>query len=173
MILPALKGVGDAVSDRELFSGYGLSPIDAKGRVALPPDLRLTIDANSAERILILTQHDSDPCLIGYDRGWANLLAAEIERDEALERAAGRTFDRHNSRRRAFAITERLPFDTSGRFVLNGFLREDMKLTNFAFFAGVGNIFEVWNPQTLLNAVQVDDRIKRACRWHMSQKGLA
>jgi MraZ protein len=160
------------VSDRELFSGYGLSPIDAKGRVAIPPDLRPTIEANSAERIIFLAQHDCDPCLIGYDRAWANLLSAEIQRDEALERSAGRSFDRHNTRRRAFSITERLPFDTSGRFVLNGFLREDMKLTNFAFFAGVGHVFEIWDPQTLLDAADVDDRVKRACRWHMAQKGL-
>jgi MraZ protein len=161
------------VSDRDLFSGYGLSPIDAKGRVAIPPDLRPTIDANSAEKIIFLAQHECDPCLIGYDRGWANLLAEEIARDEALERTAGRAFDRHNTRRRAFSITERLPFDTSGRFVLNGFLRDDMKLTNFAFFAGVGHVFEVWDPQTLLDAVDIDDRVKRACRWHMTQKGLA
>jgi MraZ protein len=158
------------VSDRELVSGYGLSPIDAKGRVAIPPDLRATIEVNSAERILIVTQHDSDPCLIGYDRGWANLLAEEIARDEALERAAGRVFDRSNTRRRAFSVTERLPFDTSGRFVLNGFLREDMKLANFAFFAGVGHVFEVWDPQTLLDAPDVEDRLKRACRWHLAQK---
>lgn len=158
------------MSDRELFSGYGLSPIDAKGRVAIPPDLRATIEVNSAERILIVTQHDRDPCLIGYDRGWANLLGEEIARDEALERSAGRAFDRHNTRRRAFSITERLPFDTSGRFVLNGFLRDDMNLTKFAFFAGVGNVFEVWDPQTLLDAPDVDDRLKRACRWHLSQK---
>ena len=161
------------VSDRELFSGYGLSPIDAKGRVAIPPDLRSTIEKNSAERLFIMTEHDCDPCLIGYDRDWANLLAEEIARDEAFERSAGRSFDRHNARRRAFAITDLLPFDTSGRFVLNGFLRDDMKLTSFAFFAGVGNVFEVWNPQTLLDAANVDDRIKRACRWHLAQKGLA
>jgi MraZ protein len=161
------------VSDRELFSGYGLSLIDAKGRVAIPPDLRASIEVNSAERILILSGHDSDPCLIGYDRGWAKLLAEEIERDEALERNAGRVFDRGNTRRRAFSITERLPFDTSGRFVLNGFLRNDMKLTNFAFFAGVGHVFEIWDPQTLLDATNVDDRLKRACRWQLAQKGVA
>jgi MraZ protein len=160
------------VSDRELFSGYGLSPIDTKGRVAIPPDLRATIEANSAERILMISEHDCDPCLIGYDRGWANLLAEEIARDETLERTAGRVFDRSNTRRRAFSITERLPFDTSGRFVLNGFLRDDMKLTNFAFFAGVGHVFEVWDPQTLLDATNVDDRLKRACRWHLAQKGV-
>ena len=161
------------MSDRELFSGYGLSPIDAKGRVAIPPDLRATIEANAAERILILSAHESDPCLIGYDRGWANLLAEEIARDEALERNAGRGFDRSNARRRAFSITERLPFDSSGRFVLNGFLRADSGLNDLAFFAGTGHVSEVWNPQTLLGASDVDDRLKRACRWHLAQKGLA
>ncbi len=161
------------VTDRELFSGYGLSPIDLKGRVAIPPDLRSTIEKNSEERILFLAQHDCDPCLVGYDRGWSNLLGEEIRRDEALERTAGRIFDRHNTRRRAFSITERVPFDGSGRFVLNGFLREDAKLTSFAFFSGVGDMFEIWNPQNLLNAPGVDDRVKRACRWHMAQKGIA
>lgn len=161
------------MSDREYFSGYGLSPIDTKGRVAIPPDLRSTIDKNSEERILFLAPHETDPCLVAYDRGWSNLLGEEIRRDEAVERAAGRMFDRHNTRRRAFSITERIPFDSSGRFVLTGFLREDAKLTNYAFFNGVGDMFEIWNPHSLLSAPLVDDLVKRACRWHMAQKGVA
>lgn len=153
--------------------GYGLSPIDAKGRVAIPPDLRATIEANGAERTFILSEHDCDPCLIGYDRGGIALLADEITRDEAFERNAGRSFDRHNARRRSFVATERVPFDSSGRFVLNGFLRDDAKLTSFAFFAGVGQFFEIWSPQLLLDADNVDDRVKRACRWHLAQRGLS
>lgn len=160
------------VSDREYFSGYGLSPIDAKGRVALPADLRPTIEANSAERVLFLTQHESDPCLIGYDAGWLKLLANKIDRDEAFERNAGRGFDGSNRGRQAFSIVDRFPFDTSGRFVLNGFLRHDMKFGDYAFFAGVGSVFEMWPPEVLLDAPNVDDRLKRACRWLMAQKGL-
>ena len=161
------------VDERELYSGYGLSPIDGKGRVAIPTDLRATIEANSDGRTLFLAQHDSDACLIGYDDGWRRLLNEEIKRDEEIERTAGRGFDRNNSRRRAFSLAERVPFDASGRFVLNGYLREESGLTDFAFFNGVGTVFEFWDPKTLLDAPNVDDRLKRACRWHMQQRGIA
>jgi MraZ protein len=161
------------VSDRELFIGYGLSPIDGKGRVAIPTDLRSAMEVNSEGRLLFLAQHDCDPCLVGYDRGWSNLLSAEIQGDEGFERSAGRTFDRHNARRRAFSIAERVPFDTSGRFILTGFLREEAQLGDFAFFNGVGNVFEIWNPHTLLDTSGVEDRIKRACAWHMKQRGVS
>ena len=160
------------MENRELFSGYGLSPIDGKGRVAIPPDLRSTIEKNSEERIFFLAQDDSDPCLIGYDLGWQRHLAVEIKNDEDAERVAGRQFDRKNSGRRAFSIAERTPFDNSGRFVLSGYLREEFHFGEVAFFNGVGSVFEIWQPQTLLAAPNVDDRLKRACEWLMKQRGL-
>jgi MraZ protein len=160
----------DRVSERELFMGNGLSPISDKGRLTIPAELRSTIEVNAEGRILVLTQHDSSPCLIGFDTGWATFLNDEINRDEALERSAGRNFDRPNTRRRAFSNVVRLPFDASGRFIFNGHLRDEAKLTDFAFFNGVGDVFEIWNPQTLIDAPDVDDGLKRACAWHMKNR---
>lgn len=161
------------MSDRELYYGYGLSPIDGKDRVAIPPTLRAAIAANSAESILLLSQHDRDPCLVGFDKQWLGELNQQVRHDENQSLGGGHAFDRSNAMRRAFTAVEQFPFDGSGRFVLKGFLREDMKLTNHAFFAGVGAMFEIWDPATLLASGSVDDRVKRACRWHLQQKGVA
>ena len=151
--------------------GNGLSPISDKGRLTIPAELRGTIEANAAGRTLVLTQHNVSPCLVGFDSEWATFLNEEIKRDEALERTAGRGFDRPNTYRRAFSNVVRLPFDASGRFIFNGHLRDEASLTDFAFFNGVGDVFEIWNPQTLLDASDVDDSLKRACAWHLKNKG--
>jgi MraZ protein len=161
------------LSDRELYYGYGLSPIDGKDRVAIPPTLRAAIAVNSSESILLLSQHDRDPCLVGFDKRWLDELNHQVRHDESLAIGAGLGFDRSNAMRRAFTAVEQFPFDGSGRFVLKGFLRDDMNLKDYAFFAGVGAMFEIWDPATLLASASVDDRVKRACRWHLQQKGVA
>ena len=150
--------------------GNGLSPISDKGRLTIPAELRGTIEANAPARTLVLTQHEVSPCLIGFDIGWATFLNGEIKREQEFDRSAGRNPDRYNPSRRAFSNVERLPFDASGRFIFNGQLRDAANLSDFAFFNGVGDVFEIWNPQTLMDAPDVDEGLKRACAWHMKNK---
>ena len=159
------------MSYRELFQGYAISGIDAKGRVAIPAALRGTIDANGDGRIVTIALHEASPCLIGYDQGWAQFLREELRSDEASQRAAGGSFDRHNAKRRAFGPVEKVPYDTSGRFVFPGFLSHKAKLTDTAFFYGTGDTFEIWSPQVLLATPDVDGEMKEICEWLLIQRG--
>lgn len=161
------------MADRALFRGRGLQTIDAKFRVAIPAGLRATIDHNSGERILLLSRHPVDPCLIGYDRAWSDQLQAELDRDEEKALAAGQSVDRFNIARRAFGAVEDVPFDSSGRFILSSYARSKAKLDDLAVFIGVGKTFEIWSPKVLLEAPGVDDDTKEMVAFDLAERGGA
>jgi MraZ protein len=161
------------VSGRALFTGHALNAIDAKGRVAIPAGLRQSIEANGDGRNLIIAKHETDACLIGYDRGWSQLLHARLNKSEDRAAEAGRDYDRHNSNRRAFGLVEDVPYDASGRFVLPPMLHDRAKLEDLALFLGTGDTFEIWNPRLLIDAPQMDEELKDVARWLLRSRGVA
>ena len=158
------------LADRGLFRGYGLQAIDGKGRVAIPAPLRAVIERNSGDRVLVMATHEADPCLSGYDRNWSDLLRARIDRDESRALNADRPVDRHNIARRAFGIIDEVPFDASGRFILPAYFRDKGQLTDLAFFLGTGDVFEIWNPQVLLDQPGVDRDLKDLVAFHLKNR---
>jgi MraZ protein len=158
------------VDDRELFQGYAINGIDLKGRVAVPATLRAAIEANGDGRSVMIARHECDPCLIGYDKGWARLLREDLRSDLVANRAANRATDRHNANRRAFGPVEPVPYDASGRFILPAFLRAKAELEDAAFFYGAGDTFEIWSPAVLAKAEGVDEEMKEVCAWLMAQR---
>ena len=46
------------MADRAVFKGYALQGIDAKGRVALPAPMRLIVEGQKGERMLLLSDDD-------------------------------------------------------------------------------------------------------------------
>lgn len=156
-----------------MFKGRALQAIDGKARLAIPATLRATIERNTGDRTLLIDRHPTDPCLIGYDRNWSDKLHAQIERDHERALDQGRPIDRANDARRAFATVEELPFDASGRFILPAFHRAKAKLGDLAFFMGVGDTFEIWDPQTLMAAPGIDQDIKDMLAFDLAQRGAA
>ena len=49
----------------------------------------------------------------------------------------------------AFAATEETPYDTSGRIVLPPMMRRKGGIEELALFLGVGETFQIWNPQAV------------------------
>lgn len=158
------------MNERESFIGYAVQAIDAKGRVALPTALRGPMEANSGSRGLYIDQHEDGSCLVAFDRGWIQLRRDQIARDEAFERSQGRDFDLAMARRIPFVTAEPVPFDASGRFVLPPFLRDLAGLADEAFFSGVFDYVEIWNPSDVLSSPRMPDRAKRYVEWHLAQK---
>lgn len=156
-----------------MYTGHALNAVDGKGRVAVPAGLRQAVEANGDGRNLIIAKHETDPCLIGYDRGWSALLHARLGRSEDRAADAGRDYDRHNANRRAFGLVEDVPFDASGRFILPPMLKERARLDDLALFLGAGDTFEIWNPRLLIDAPAMDAEIKDVARWLLASKGLA
>jgi MraZ protein len=161
------------LSEREAYIGYALQAIDAKGRVAIPADLRGQLETNSAEKRVFVDLHEDESCLIGFDRGWVNLLRDQINADHSFEREKDRDFDMSMARRAALVSAEPASFDASGRFILPAFLKDISGLGDWAFFAGALDYFEIWNPAKLLESPRAPDRAKRLVAWHLKQKGLA
>lgn len=162
------------MDSRKPYTGYALNGIDGKGRVGIPAGLRATVEANGdGERTLFVARHPSDPCLVGYDRQWSNLLKTQLTTDEHLDRGEGRVFDRLNKSRRAYTMVDEVGFDGSGRFIIPGFLRQSAKLADCALFFGVGDQFEIWSPTVLLETPQVDAELKEVAQWLLDQRTAA
>ncbi len=160
------------MASRGLFRGYALNAIDAKGRVAIPAPFRKTIEGNGNESLFVMGKHEADDCLVGYDNGWADILQAQIDAEFSSDRNAGRAFDKHNINRRANALTEPVKFDDSGRFIMSPSFRRRGKIENWVLFLGVGHVFEMWNPMSLIADPSVDDDVKEIARDLLTDRGV-
>ncbi len=160
------------MADRGLFRGHALQGIDAKGRVGIPAPLRATIERNSGEKLLLLGVNEADGSLTGADANQSQLDYARIEREQERALEQDRAPRLAASPLVTFGITEELPFDASGRFILPPFFRDEAGLAEWAFFIGKGDHFEIWNPQRLIdgNAEAIVQRAVRAC---LAQRGIA
>ncbi|OYY91084.1 MAG: hypothetical protein B7Y45_05190 [Sphingomonas sp. 28-66-16] len=166
------------VSGRGIYQDYALQQVDLKGRVAIPSRLRDTLlernvvagDARDASTI-VTAIHGSDPCLIGYDIGYAKQLHAELlERARAHADATGAP---RSAIMREAMLSDTMPFDASGRFILPPFPRQELNIGKYAFFIGLGDYFEIWDPATLIACDTAPQRMKAAVRFFMSEKGEA
>jgi MraZ protein len=170
MINSATMGVGGAVSGRGLYKGHTLNAIDAKGRVVIPASLRQVVEQNGSARLLVIGKHDCDPCLIGYDSDWATHLHAQRTQRDSIQFEKNGAPTGSNPNRRAFGMTEDVPFDPSGRFVLPPFYKDRGKLNDLAFFLGTGDTFEIWNPLVLIETPGIDEEIKEIAAYEMKRR---
>lgn len=162
------------MDERELFIGYSLQAIDAKGRVAIPADLRIPMEANGGgARTCYIDLSEADGCLILFDKGWARQRLGRIGRDDDAASSQGREFDLDSAQREPIGAAERTKFDESGRFGIPDFLAHEAGLTNLAYFLGAMTHIEIWSPERLRASANVPDRAKRALEWELKKKGLA
>jgi MraZ protein len=163
------------VAGRTIYQGIGLQLVDDKGRVAIPAPLRNAVIANSAPEDMkdgprvTIAVHPESKCLIGYDRGWADIEYARSARREDA-RLDG-THD-YNALRRLSGAGEEAGFDASGRFVLAPFPRFYAGLKKYAFFYGAINYFEIWDPATLVATEDAPEVMVAAARFFMAEKGV-
>jgi MraZ protein len=167
------------VVGRGRYQGDGIGLVDDKGRVAIPNALRATLatnapkaDGKSGGTIVVGPHQNPDnKCLVAYDPGYVDILAEQLDRREAAHTGPDGEFD-YNIKRRA-ASGEAVPFDGSGRFIMPAFPRFYAGITNHAFFFGVFDYIEIWDPQTLIDTGSMPANVKAACRFYMMQKGVA
>ena len=46
-------------------------------------------------------------------------------------------------------------------------------MTPALIFLGVGETFQIWNPQTLLGDDRIPEDLKDVCRYRLEERGLA
>jgi len=147
----AMRGRGaGAVADQPIrYSGKGFSLRGEKNRLMLPASLRKDVIASSGgERTLCLVKHDRWTCLIGFGLSRVDSFDDYLDREEERATRLGRDFDR-DARSMGLYGYEQVPFDPSGRFVLNDDLSDMGNLRDEVFFHGAGEFFTLWNPDEL------------------------
>jgi MraZ protein len=163
--------------DRGRYQGDGIGLVDDKGRVAIPSALRATLAANAPKAdgksggTIVIGAHQKNPCLIAYDPGYLDVLAAQLDKREAEHTAPDGEFD-YNIKR-AGASGEAVPFDGSGRFIMPAFPRFYAGIGEHAFFYGVLDYIEIWDPRTLIELDDMPRVVKAMAKFHMAQKGIA
>lgn len=157
-----------------LFQGSALNAIDAKGRVSVPAFLRSVIERRGDSKTIVLAKHESFPCLSAYDPAYAALKHSKLERlFEKQEGDPQATLDYQQRNLMAFAATEEVPYDSSGRIVLPPMMRRKGDLADLALFLGTGETFQIWNPSLFLEDDRIPEDMKDIARYRLEERGLS
>lgn len=159
------------MAERELFEGFALQAVDAKGRVAIPADLRAAAERNAESRQIVIGVHPYDPCLSAHDVAWSKEKYDRIDRREQQANDRGEEGD-VRAKRRAFGQVEKAPFDDSGRFVIPPFFRMKAGIEKWALFYGSGETFDIWSPEVLMQSADVDPGLREICEYLCKTKGV-
>ncbi|WP_319826609.1 division/cell wall cluster transcriptional repressor MraZ [Thalassovita sp.] len=132
-----------------MFIGEHTFKVDGKGRVSIPADFRHELTegdpqaaASGRPRMVIVYGHTSQKQLIVYTYAGFRALAEEIR---ALPRGSRK---RKIMERMILNLSRSTELDNDGRFVLPQPLRDKIGLDANAYFAGMGETFEIWKPET-------------------------
>jgi len=71
----------------------------------------------------------------------------------------------------AFAATEEVPYDSSGRILLPPMMRRKGQLADLVLFLGTGETFQIWNPQLLLDDPRIPEDLKDIARFRLEERG--
>ncbi len=157
-----------------LFQGSALNAVDAKGRVSVPSFLRSVIERRGDARTIVLAKHEQFACLSAYDPAYAALKHAKLERLlEKQEENADAQLEYQQRNLMAFAATEEVPYDSSGRVLLPPMMRRKGAIEDLALFLGTGETFQIWNPQALLSDKRIPEDLKDICRYRLEERGIS
>ncbi len=124
------------------FGEYHLS-FSGPGRLLLPKKLRELLKGDT----FILTK-GFDFCLAGFDRDDWETRAKDLLQVSLLEQ------ENLKKRRLLISSVVYLDIDNQGRFVIPKNLLDYAQLKNEAVIIGVGDHFEIWNPEKWSNYAQ-------------------
>lgn len=167
----ALRTGSDVALDH-LFQGSALNAVDGKGRVSIPSFLRGVIERRGDARTIVLAKHENFPCLSAYDPAYAALKHAKLERLlEKEETSPDAQLEYQQRNLMAFAATEEVPYDSSGRIVFPPMMRRKGQIGELALFLGTGETFQIWNPQLLLDDKRIPEDLKDIARFRLEERG--
>ena len=150
------------------FTGRALNAVDAKGRVSLPANFRLTIerklqrvatpDGTPAPKAIHMGPHERFPALQAFDATYLDRLEAELEKRVAELPAADRLAALEEEYSGAFSTVEEVSFDSNGRMVLPAGLRRRAGIGELAYFRAAASTFQIWDPDRFREAYAHDQR---------------
>lgn len=153
-----------------LYFGSGLSGIDAKGRVAIPNQLRAQIIAHGGGAQIGLAPAPGRDCLSAFDMNYVEELPAWVERAYQERDPADLSITRESLASDVFPNIQQLPFDGSGRFVISPLMKMFGGLGDLAFFHGSGAVIDVWDPAKALAEPTIGKKTKIALEWQLKER---
>jgi MraZ protein len=75
--------------------------------------------------------------------------------------------------RSAFANTEDVSFDASGRFIMPKLSRVAAQIADWVLFLGTADDFEMWNPHILIATDNVASDIRELAHFALTERGVA
>ena len=111
-------------------------------------------------------------CLSAYDPAYAALKHAKLERLlEKEETSPDAQLEYQQRNLMAFAATEEVPYDSSGRIVFPPMMRRKGQIGELALFLGAGETFQIWNPKLLLDDKRIPEDLKDIARFRLEERG--
>jgi MraZ protein len=129
------------------FRGESVHKVDQKGRVSVPASFRRVLEEGDpdwvegkAPNLVLIYGMPSGHCVEGYTVEGANRLDDKVARLPTFSKAR-RALERLLNTQSVYAQV-----DENGRIVLPQRLRETFGLETEAYFAGMGERFQIWSP---------------------------
>lgn len=152
----------------DYFISCTLNAIDGKNRLSIPADYRQVILSRTGARDLRLVPSRNATCLVGFDKDRPDELMA----DHKLRFAGSDSRERDRNAAQIFAGMVSLTIDDAGRIVLPPVTKRLRKLESHAFFIGMGDRFEIWDPWIYLAAEDADEVALEQLREELLLKKL-
>ena len=125
-----------------IFIGTHENKVDQKGRVSVPATFRAALAGLPFQGIVVFPSHRAD-AIEGCGMDFMEQLNARMQ-DIAL---FSETQD--DLATTIFAVSQQLPFDSTGRIQLPEKLRAEAGIRDKAAFVGMGTLFRIWEPGRL------------------------
>lgn len=130
------------------FRGESVHKVDQKGRVSVPAPFRRVLEEGDPDwteglnpnLVIIYGRSSKRPCLEGYT------IRAIGEIDDMISALPRFSPERELIERFVNTHSVYAQVDENGRMVLSARLREMIGLRDEAYFAGMGDKFQIWTP---------------------------
>ena len=140
------------------FRGEALHKVDTKGRVSVPAAFRRVLEegdpdfsGGSSPNFVIVYGGVRGICLEGYT------ISSITKVDKLISRLPRFSRDREILERFINTQSTYMQLDETGRIVLSTRLKEKIGIKDEAIFAGMGEKFQIWEPNNYQNELDALD----------------
>ena len=143
------------------FRGESVHKVDGKGRVSIPASFRRVIEEGDPD----FTADLNPSCVLVYGRKGRNCLegysiTSMTEVDDLVSRLPRYSRNREILERILNSQSVYSQIDDNGRLVLSARLRELVDIKNQAVLVGMGDKFQIWEPDAYAADMKdIDDQL--------------
>ena len=141
------------------FRGEAENKVDAKGRVSIPAPFRRVLEEGDPDwtsglnpNFVIVYGRRNSKCLEGYS------LSSMNDVDDLVSRLPRYSKEREILERLLNSQSIYVQVDENGRIVIPPRIRERAQITSKAMFVGMGDKFQIWEPDSYRNDMMVIDQ---------------